>query len=295
MEKSRFKVMALAMVMLLFSAVGAFAQNIAGVYKTDYGEMRLQISGSTVTGTYRTSDRIEGTLSGNTLTGWWYQSNGKGRIKFVFDSSFSSFTGKWSYNDAEPSSGWNGKKISGTTGSSSSNSGSQSSHSGRSSSTTTGNLLTNGDASQGLRGWTETEKGDWTTEPISSVPPYDGPYFYPKNHKGPKAGQPGALHPMLYQDIPASAYIGRTATLSAVGRGWGSQRDLACVQIRAMDSSGKVLTYKTSPVAQGDTWKPISASIVIPPGTVVLRALLSVNHYEDEIDGYIDNAVLTVQ
>lgn len=189
MEKSRFKVVALAIAMVLFSAAGAVAQSIAGVYKTDYGEMRLQISGSTVTGTYRTSDRIEGTLSGNTLTGWWYQSNGKGRIKFVFDSSFSSFTGKWSYNDAEPSSGWNGKKISGTAGSSSSNSGSQSSYSSSSSSTTSGNLLTNGDASQGLRGWTEPLGGnEWVTGTIPSyVAPISGPYFYPKNFKGLRA------------------------------------------------------------------------------------------------------------
>jgi hypothetical protein len=68
-----------------------------------------------VTGTYKHRDgRIEGTLNGNALTGWWYQSNGKGRLEFVFNNDFSAFTGKWSYNEAEPSSKWNGQKTSQT-------------------------------------------------------------------------------------------------------------------------------------------------------------------------------------
>jgi hypothetical protein len=85
--------------------------SIAGVYDTDFNEMTLQIDGKHVTGTYKHSNgRIDGTLSGHTLTGRWTQSNGQGRFVFEFNSDFSAFTGKWSYNDAEPSSRWNGTK-----------------------------------------------------------------------------------------------------------------------------------------------------------------------------------------
>jgi hypothetical protein len=56
--------------------------------------------------------RIEATLSGRTLSGWWYQNNGKGRFVFNFSEKFDSFTGKWGYNDAEPTGQWNGKKKS---------------------------------------------------------------------------------------------------------------------------------------------------------------------------------------
>ena len=88
------------------------AKNAAGIYKTDFNEMTISQTGNRVTGTYKYSNgRIEGTLNGRTLTGWWYQSNGKGRLIFEFNADFSAFTGKWSYNDAQPSSGWNGTRI----------------------------------------------------------------------------------------------------------------------------------------------------------------------------------------
>lgn len=85
---------------------------VAGVYNTDFNDMTLYVSGNKVTGTYKWKDgKIEGSLSGNTLTGWWYQSNGKGRFVFNFNSNFSSFTGKWGYNESVPSNPWNGSKI----------------------------------------------------------------------------------------------------------------------------------------------------------------------------------------
>jgi uncharacterized cupin superfamily protein len=91
-----------------------YAQEIAGVYKTDFNEMTLQQNGNQVAGTYKHSGgRIEGTLHGNTLTGWWYQTNGKGRFTFVFNDNFTSFTGKWAYNNDEPNRNWNGTKTSG--------------------------------------------------------------------------------------------------------------------------------------------------------------------------------------
>ena len=99
------------------SIIGSTAQNITGIYQTDFNEMTLQQNGSSITGTYKHANgRIEGTLNGNTMTGWWYQSNGKGRFTFVFNGDYSAFTGKWSYDNAEPSSVWNGKRTSGSSG-----------------------------------------------------------------------------------------------------------------------------------------------------------------------------------
>lgn len=103
-------------VLFALSGLGLYAQNASGVYETDFGKMTLQQMGNTVTGTYEHSDgRIEGTIVGNTLTGWWYQNNGKGRMVFSFNRDYSSFSGLWSYESAEPSALWNGKRIGGAT------------------------------------------------------------------------------------------------------------------------------------------------------------------------------------
>ena len=82
--------------------------------------MTLQINGNRVTGTYKYSGgKVEGILKGNTLTGTWTQTNGNGKIEFVFNSDFTAFTGKWGYNNSIPSGKWNGTKISGFSGGSS--------------------------------------------------------------------------------------------------------------------------------------------------------------------------------
>ncbi len=55
--------------------------------------MTIQRNGNKVTGTYKWNNgRIEGTISGHTVTGWWYQSNGKGKFVFDFNSDFSALT-----------------------------------------------------------------------------------------------------------------------------------------------------------------------------------------------------------
>lgn len=85
---------------------------IKGTYKSDFNELTLHINGNRVTGTYKYKNgRVEGTLNGQTLTGTWTQSNGKGRLQFVFSDDFSSFQGKWGYNDSAPTSKWNGTKL----------------------------------------------------------------------------------------------------------------------------------------------------------------------------------------
>ncbi|MBK9573805.1 MAG: hypothetical protein IPO43_14275 [Rhodoferax sp.] len=82
-----------------------------GPYKTDFGTLTMRRSGDRVSGTYTHKEgRLEGTLSGNTLTGRWTQSNGKGRLIFRFNADFSGFTGVWSYGDAAPDRQWNGRR-----------------------------------------------------------------------------------------------------------------------------------------------------------------------------------------
>ncbi|HZK61882.1 MAG TPA: hypothetical protein VFC41_07370 [Anaerovoracaceae bacterium] len=97
---------------LLLTCYFGFSQNTSGVYNTDFKEMTISQNGNMVTGTYKHSNgRIEGTLNGLTLTGLWFQDNGKGKFVFEFNSDFSGYIGKWGYNDATPSGKWNGTKI----------------------------------------------------------------------------------------------------------------------------------------------------------------------------------------
>ena len=86
--------------------------SVQGTYTTNYGEMNITQVGNKITGTYTHKEgKIEGTLKGNTVSGMWHQSNGKGLFIFQFNPDYSAFTGKWSYNDAEPSSDWHGTRI----------------------------------------------------------------------------------------------------------------------------------------------------------------------------------------
>ncbi len=89
-----------------------YPANINGIYDTDFGEMTLHQNCDVVFGTYKhLNGQIRGTLNGNMLIGKWSQDNGSGNFDFVFSIDFSGFTGKWGYNDAEPTSKWNGTKI----------------------------------------------------------------------------------------------------------------------------------------------------------------------------------------
>jgi hypothetical protein len=92
------------------------AGNIEGVYKTSFKNLTLNVNGNTVTGTYESGNgKLQGVLNGNRLSGTWTNSGSKksGKFEFVFSSDFSSFTGKYGYNNSTPSSKWNGTKISG--------------------------------------------------------------------------------------------------------------------------------------------------------------------------------------
>lgn len=89
------------------------SQSLNATYQTEWGEMTLTQSGTQVTGTYtHENGKIKGVLNGKTLTGTWTQTGGKhGKFRFEFNDDFSSFTGKWNHNDAQPTRvGWNGKR-----------------------------------------------------------------------------------------------------------------------------------------------------------------------------------------
>ena len=108
------KIKLIGLCILLFTCYFSFSQSILGVYSSDFNELTIIQSGNSVTGTYKyRNGRIEGTLNGHTLTGLWFQDNGKGKLVFEFNSDFSGYTGKWGYNDAAPTSKWNGTKIAG--------------------------------------------------------------------------------------------------------------------------------------------------------------------------------------
>ena len=105
------RILLLTLLTLLLPTSMVEAQNASGVYNTDFNEMTIQQDGNKITGTYKWSDgRIEGTISGHTVTGWWYQSNVKGKFVFEFNSDFSAFTGKWGRDNATPSGKWDGRR-----------------------------------------------------------------------------------------------------------------------------------------------------------------------------------------
>ena len=172
-------------------------------------------------------------------------------------------------------------------------------------SSASGNLLVNGDASNGLNGWFEPLGGnEWVATTISEVPPISGPYFYPKNFKGLRESggswKGRGKYTILRQtvSIPAS-YAGRTLVLSADARGWAGQEDAAYVQIMVFDSTtasnSHLIAHQDSNYAQGGDWKKVKASIVVPKGTVMVQVSLFVHRLQGAVDGYIDNVTLTVQ
>ena len=114
MKQLKLFLLAALLILPAISEAAPAPENM-GTFTTDFNDMVLYRDGNRITGTYAYRDgRIEGTLNGHTLTGRWTQSNAKGRIVFVFNDDFSSFTGKWGYNDAEPNGKWNGQLKAGT-------------------------------------------------------------------------------------------------------------------------------------------------------------------------------------
>jgi hypothetical protein len=108
-------------VFLCMSAVLAQNCNWAGTWNTGWtGQsnsqnvmMVLQQSGDVVTGTYdHDNGRIEGTISGNLLTGTWTQSATSGTIQFQLADDCDSFDGSWRFGSSGDWEGnWVGTRI----------------------------------------------------------------------------------------------------------------------------------------------------------------------------------------
>ena len=109
--------------------VAPLAISIGGGWDTSEGQMTFQQQGSSVTATYtQDNGRIEGTMTGNVLEGYWSEDgsaqrcdtaiNGRyhwGQIRFVFNGD--AFEGVWSYCGEEPTRPWTGTRLSGGGGS----------------------------------------------------------------------------------------------------------------------------------------------------------------------------------
>lgn len=83
--------------------------NWSGPWKTDFGAMTLSQNGNRVTGTYEfKGGRIDGTISGNVLSGTWTQTNGSGRFEFTLSADGRSFSGRWGGGQTLTGGTWNG-------------------------------------------------------------------------------------------------------------------------------------------------------------------------------------------
>lgn len=80
----------------------------SGKWRTNWGEMELKQSGSSVSGSYtHDQGRIKGTMTGNTLNGWWSEyptykePSDAGLFYFNFADDCNSFRGRWKYGSKE--------------------------------------------------------------------------------------------------------------------------------------------------------------------------------------------------
>jgi len=112
---------------LASTTAGGQGPSYAGyVYETDFNDLTITSwTPTAVNGRYEyAAGRIEGTLSGNTLAGYWMQEESPltcgtarggtthwGRFTFTFNADRSAFTGKWGDCGDAPSKTWDGRLI----------------------------------------------------------------------------------------------------------------------------------------------------------------------------------------
>ena len=108
------------------AAAGPHHGAVNGVWRqSTYDRLTLhQDKKDHITGVYAFKDgRIEGQVSGRTLTGLWSQSSAGercdaerlgshywGKVKLTASRDGRSFDGKWGYCDAAPTDGWSGTR-----------------------------------------------------------------------------------------------------------------------------------------------------------------------------------------
>ena len=161
---------------------------------------------------------------------------------------------------------------------------------GANSGSSAGNLLTNGNASDGMNGW-QAPDGKWTTDiNYDGVEAYDSHYFCTKGFTGSDGSR-------MYQDIDISSYVGRTATLSAMNRAYRSgHADESMLMIEFLNAGGSVISKASSEKDSGNSeWHRMSVSASVPSGAVKARVSLYTFYITGtESDSYYDNVSLTI-
>lgn len=92
------------------------SNGFVGMWNSNFNQMTVTGNGNIITGTYAfRNGTINGTVSGNTLTGMWTQSytdranSTSGDFVFTLSSDGQSFTGKWRYgHSTDPNAQWDG-------------------------------------------------------------------------------------------------------------------------------------------------------------------------------------------
>ncbi len=153
------------------------------------------------------------------------------------------------------------------------------------------NLISNGSASNGLKGWKTVDNCWKTATSYDQVSAYDKHFFYPQGFKG----KDGATT-RIYQDINISSYAGRKMTFSAHVRTWDTKNtDESVLLLEFFDAKGKLIDSARQSSSCNPKWHQISVARTVPRNAARVRAsLCAVYHYGSEVDAYFDNVKLVV-
>ena len=154
----------------------------------------------------------------------------------------------------------------------------------------TGNLLVNGNASDGMTGWNAPD-GFWTTDiDYDGVTALDSYYFCTKGFKVSGGSS------RMYQDVNISAYAGRYASLSTDLRAFRSGHPDEMMGIEFLNAGGTVIeSYETQKESGNSEWHLEGLTVTIPSGAVTARVSLYTFYKSgSESDAYYDNVSFTI-
>lgn len=154
-----------------------------------------------------------------------------------------------------------------------------------------GNILVNGDALNGLEGWTTIDKCWKTSKKYERISSNDLPFFYPKGFKD----KDGA-RTYIYQDVDIKNYVGKNITLSAFVRGWDYyDPDEKILLLQLFDANNNTLFSRSSTATNYTSWHEKTVTTTIPNKAVRARvSLIAVYHRGAEADAYFKNVKLVV-
>jgi hypothetical protein len=153
------------------------------------------------------------------------------------------------------------------------------------------NLLTNAGAETGdLSGWTATgdprvDNGTFN----SGITPFEGNYAF--------VGYTGAFTSLTQTVNIAAGSALANVSFWEQGLNQGSTSDHAYVSLSFLNGTGTVLQTVATPAvdAHNGAWQQYSGSFAIPTGTAQIAYTMNfVRAVGSDLDGYVDNNVLTV-